>query len=211
MTVRCPTAPPRKRKHSVKKFLKNIFKRYDIHVISDEDMDKLKYDITENGSSYPHLMIIRSDNMKNYIGTEVVQAKPMTRGDYNLYRGWTIPENENPDDPGYLVKYSDDYESWSPAAQFERAYRDFDGDMNFGHAIELMKMGFKVARNGWNGKKQHIELASNISYTTTDGEVVNVNHEATGNRAIAFVGTSGVQMGWLASQADMLANDWKVV
>lgn len=28
------------------------------------------------------------------------------------------------------------------------------------------------------------------------------------NRAIAFIGTSGVQMGWLASQADMLANDW---
>ncbi|MDU3109535.1 MAG: DUF2829 domain-containing protein, partial [Clostridium sp.] len=28
------------------------------------------------------------------------------------------------------------------------------------------------------------------------------------NMAIAFVGTSGVQMGWLASQADMLAEDW---
>lgn len=30
-------------------------------------------------------------------------------------------------------------------------------------------------------------------------------------KALAFVGTSGVQIGWLASQADMLADDWKIV
>lgn len=41
-----------------------------------------------------------------------------------------------------------------------------------------------------------------------DGEVVNCEHNAIGNMAVAFVGTSGVQMGWLASQADMLAEDW---
>lgn len=149
--------------------------------------------------------------MKKYIGTKVLMAKPMTRGEYNKYRGWTIPENENPDDKGYLVKYSDNYESWSPEAQFEAAYRSFDGGMSFGSAIELMKMGFKVARKGWNGKNQYIELATNISYINADKEVVNSEHEAIGNKAIAFVGTSGVQMGWLASQADMLANDWCVV
>lgn len=33
--------------------------------------------------------------------------------------------------------------------------------------------------------------------------------DAIGNKAVAFVGTSGVQMGWFASQADMLAEDWK--
>ena len=33
--------------------------------------------------------------------------------------------------------------------------------------------------------------------------------EVIGNMAIAFCGTSGVQMGWLASQADMLSEDWK--
>ena len=32
-----------------------------------------------------------------------------------------------------------------------------------------------------------------------------------GNKALAFVGTSGVQLGWLASQADMLADDWMIV
>jgi hypothetical protein len=64
---------------------------------------------------------------------------------------------------------------------------------------------------GWNGKSQYVELATAISYTNARGEVVNNEHEAIGNKALAFVGTSGVQMGWLASQADMLAEDWEIV
>lgn len=81
----------------------------------------------------------------------------------------------------------------------------------FGEAIQRMKRGQKVARKGWNGKAQYIELAKNISYQNMDGEIVNCNHKNIGNKAIAFVGTSGVQMGWLASQADMLAEDWIIV
>ena len=40
---------------------------------------------------------------------------------------------------------------------------------------------------------------------------MNVEHSNIGNSALAFVGTSGVQLGWLASQADMLADDWYIV
>lgn len=148
--------------------------------------------------------------MKKYIGTKLIKAKPMTRGEYNKYRGWTIPADENPADEGYLVKHSDDYESWSPKKQFDEAYRECD-NMTFGLAIEAMKKGMKVARKGWNGKKQYIEVAKNISYVNAGEEVVNCEHEAIGNKAIAFVGTSGVQMGWLASQADMLAEDWMII
>ena len=83
-----------------------------------------------------------------------------------------------------------------------------DDTYNFGEAISFLKEGMKVARKGWNGKKQYIELATNISYVNASEEVVNCEHDAIGNKAIAFVGTSGVQMGWLASQADMLAEDW---
>lgn len=83
--------------------------------------------------------------------------------------------------------------------------------MNFGKAIELIKEGKRVQRNGWNGNNQYIELASNISYVNSKEEIINAEHEAIGNKAIAFVGTSGLQLGWLASQADMLADDWKIV
>ncbi len=83
--------------------------------------------------------------------------------------------------------------------------------MNFGEAIIAVKNGNKIQRNGWNGKNQYVELATCISYKNTKGEIVNCNHDAIGNKALAFVGTSGVQIGWLASQSDMLANDWEIV
>lgn len=82
--------------------------------------------------------------------------------------------------------------------------------MTFGEAISAAKSGKRIRREGWNGKAQYIELATCISYKNTNGDIVNCNHEAIGNQAFAFVGTSGVQLGWLASQADMLATDWKV-
>lgn len=71
---------------------------------------------------------------KTYIGTKVVHARPMTRGQYNAERGWLVPADENPDDLGYLVQYADGqetnvpgyagYVSWSPRDVFERSYRE---------------------------------------------------------------------------------------
>lgn len=81
----------------------------------------------------------------------------------------------------------------------------------FWKSYSISKRRKKVQREGWNGKNQYIELATNISYTNAEGKIINAEHNAIGNSAIAFVGTSGVQLGWLASQADMLANDWKEI
>lgn len=86
-----------------------------------------------------------------------------------------------------------------------------EATFSFSDAIRYLKRGLKVKRKGWNGKNQYIELAKNISYVNPSEEVVNAEHETIGNHAIAFVGTSGVQIGWLASQADMLAEDWVFV
>lgn len=58
--------------------------------------------------------------MQKYIRCHIVEAEPMTRGDYNKHRGWEIPANENPADEGYHVVYPDGYESWCPKAQFEK-------------------------------------------------------------------------------------------
>ena len=83
--------------------------------------------------------------------------------------------------------------------------------MNFGLALEELKKGNKVKRSGWNGKDQYIELAERVSYINSKGELINEGHINIGNKVIAFIGTSGVQLGWLASQADMLAEDWEIV
>ena len=75
--------------------------------------------------------------MKKYIGTKLVQAKPMTRGGYNNYRGWQIPKNENPKDEGYLVEYSDSYVSWSPKEIFEKAYITVDDNKNLPSGVSI--------------------------------------------------------------------------
>ena len=68
-----------------------------------------------------------------YIGTKSVLATTMTRGEYNHYRNWDIPENEDPNKSGYLVEYTDGgppnhpdhqgYVSWSPAEVFANSYQ----------------------------------------------------------------------------------------
>lgn len=82
--------------------------------------------------------------------------------------------------------------------------------MDFSEALNYLIDGKRIQRKNWNGKNQYIELATNISYKNAVGEIINVEHETMGNKAIAFVGTSGVQVGWLASQADMLSDDWVI-
>ena len=155
--------------------------------------------------------------MKQYIGTKIVQAEPAVRIMDIAFNVRVVPLTEHPithpDDTvdlGYKVRYEDGYESFSPQDVFEKAYRESDG-LPFGLAIEAAKMGKRIARKGWNGKGQYVELATCISYVRNDGGIINAHHDAIGNKALAFVGTSGVQMGWLASQADMLADDWYIV
>ena len=146
-----------------------------------------------------------------YIGTKIIMAEKAIRIKGKVYLpGEPMPRTMEAMEYGYKVTYADGYESWSPKAVFEAAYRPFTA-MSFGQALELLKLGERVARKGWNGKGQYIELATRVSYSTPCGEVYNVNHKDMGNKAIAFVGTSGTQLGWLASQADMLSEDWEIV
>ena len=81
--------------------------------------------------------------MQKYVGVKQIEAKPMTRGDYNKYRGWAIPENENPNDEGYLVRYSDDYVSWSPKDVFDEAYREFNENELPQTALEMISSDYK--------------------------------------------------------------------
>ena len=154
--------------------------------------------------------------MKQYIGAKMIHARPMTRGEYNEYRGWTIPSDENPNDDGYLVRYPDGYETWSPRAVFEDAYRLTDG-MSFGLAIEAAKKGKKIARAGWNGKGMWVIYRTGYP----DGIPCNKNTaDAVGiPEGTLFKVRPYLQMKcvddsfqmWLASQSDILADDWYIV
>ena len=129
--------------------------------------------------------------MKQYIGTKVVQAEPA----------------EN----GYKVVYPDGYVSWSPKKVFEEAYRPTDG-MNFGLAIEAMKIGERVARKGWNGKDMYVFLAYEADFVTdADISAFDQLEVEVSDMLIMKTAQNTFQPGWLASQADMLADDWYIV
>ena len=158
--------------------------------------------------------------MKTYIGMKVVLAKPMNRQQYNDYRGWTLPADENGEDEGYLVEYVDGgkanhpdhegYISWSPDEVFARAYRGYSG-MSFGAAIEAMKRESYVQRAGWNGSGLKLALVGRggclehgFSEVSTLPYIVIIYPEDAKT-------TPGAIVPWLASQTDMLAEDWRIV
>lgn len=79
--------------------------------------------------------LFRLGSPTTYVGEKVIYALPMTRQEYNDFRGWQLPADENGSDAGFLVQYADGgttnvegfsgYLSWSPAEVFNRAYRPF--------------------------------------------------------------------------------------
>lgn len=159
--------------------------------------------------------------MNHYIGVKEIHATPMNRADYNILRGWELPANENGEDDGYLVEYLDggqanhaDYQgyiSWSPKDVFERAYRQTEG-LTFGFAIELLKQGHKLARKGWNGQGMFVYWVSAGSYPpkmpVADDYFEGKNVPYRDYIAMKTVNEEVVP--WVASQTDMLAEDWRI-
>lgn len=82
--------------------------------------------------------------------------------------------------------------------------------MNFGQALEAMKQGQLLQRAGWNGKGMHIYLEDRWRFPVRAG--VYAGTERKYDPVICMYTAQGThQPGWLASQADMLAEDWQIV
>lgn len=160
--------------------------------------------------------IVATASVASYFGVKHIYATSMNRQEYNEKRGWTVPADENPSDEGYMIEsvdspnantnFSPYYVSWSPKDIFVAEYRPTD-EMTFGLAIEALKKGHKVARKGWNGKGMHLFLANG-----EDTANPLFKEDVIVDSFIVMKTASGsLQPGWLASQADMLAEDWVVV
>lgn len=141
--------------------------------------------------------------MQTFIGTKIIKAEPEARDGK----------------PGWLVEYADGYQSWSPNKAFEEAYQPLDR-MSFGHAIVMLKAGKRVARKGWNGKGMWLVLVRGTP--VAELRKGTVYQEATGLDVLEILphidmwtinaeGRRAMLPGWLASQSDMLADDWTVV
>ena len=161
--------------------------------------------------------------MTSYIGVKLINAKPMTRLEYNQLRGWELPSDENGSDKGFLVEYIDGgkanhpdfsgYISWSPKDVFERAYRPVDA-MTFGVAIEALKSGKKVARAGWNGKGMFLFLVPGSTFKANRPPLLGIYSEGTDinyRPHIDLKGVDGSISTWNPTCNDTLAEDWQIV
>lgn len=154
--------------------------------------------------------------MKQYIGTKIIQAEPANRVNGKICSVHDMVPTGAEVEKGYKVLYPDGYESWSPKDVFEEAYREMDG-MSFGLAIEAAKKGKKISRSGWNGKGMYVIYRTGypegIPCNKNTADAVGIP-EGTLFKVRPYLQMKCVddtfQM-WLASQSDILADDWFIV
>lgn len=137
----------------------------------------------------------------------------MTKDYYGTKRITAWPSKSPDGEDGYAVKYADGYTSWSPKAVFEAAYQSIDA-MSFGHALQALKDGHRVARAGWNGKGMFLYLVAGSTFIVNRPPLLGIYSEGTQidyRPHIDMKDAEGKCVPWLASQADMLADDWVLV
>ena len=80
-------------------------------------------------------------------------------------------------------------------------------EMTFGGALKALKAGKKVARTGWNGKGMYLYLADGTLLTQEIGD----GSYPFADSIVMKTADNRYCIGWLASQTDMLAEDWCTV
>ena len=111
--------------------------------------------------------------------------------------------------PGYGVKYADGYTSWSPKGAFEEAYRTSEPGMeqalSFGDALHYIKQGKRVCRAGWNGSGLWLEVQRPDANSKMTLPYIFISYPENAKT------TPGARCPWLASQTDLMAEDWMVL
>lgn len=121
----------------------------------------------------------------------------MTHDAYSTKRVTVWPQEQD-GKPGYAIKYQDGYISWCPAYVYSRDYNDaHGGHMSFGEAIKALKNDKFVRRIGWNGKGMWLGLQRPDEHSKMRLPYIYMST------------VTGDLVPWLASQTDMLADDWE--
>ena len=134
--------------------------------------------------------------MKTYIGTKVIQAEPAYRCDGKVYpKTGPYPRKMNLED-GYKVRYQDGYESWSPKAAFEEAYRSTDG-VNFGLALEAMKKGMGARLPHWKP-----DVVIRVQYPDEHSKMT---------APYLYVESRYGRVPWKETMIELFSDDWVIV
>ena len=86
--------------------------------------------------------------------------------------------------------------------------------MIYGVALQALNEGFKVAREGWNGKNMFIFLVPGSTFKVNRAPLLGIfpeGTEVTYQPHIDMLTADGTVVPWLCSQSDALATDWEIV
>jgi hypothetical protein len=166
-----------------------------------------KKDLLELKEKYSYISVSEADmkNLENHNDNDIVGV---ISGDIqnidNISKEMMWETRENPD-------------CWFVYQPEKHGYKKLDKDFrcDFGDAIRLLKAGFKVAREDWNGKGMWLiyvpgsyceECREGSPYKNAGLDSVNID-----GHIDMHITKDTIQPGWLASQVDMLSEDWCVV
>lgn len=162
---------------------------------------------------------------KKYRRVQIAELRPYIKGESLTNRvsiSQADMENGSPKEGDMIARNPKNHDDqWLVAKQyFEDNFTVKTTDLTFGDAIEFTKQGKKVARAGWNGKGMWIALGQgNPSLPSESFWNKHSRSFAEQNGGTAEVlpyilfktADNKILMGWLASQTDMLSEDWMIV
>ena len=110
------------------------------------------------------------------------------------------------------IKFEEDYRKNEPAND------EWKRNRSFSTALDWLKSGHKVARSGWNGKGMYIWLVPEATVPkgwVKDKGLLEAIGENDSMECLGFIrmktADGRILSGWLASQTDMLAEDWEII
>jgi len=113
---------------------------------------------------------------------------------------------------GYVIHSDGLFVEWVPSSVFNKEYQLIKGT-GFGDAVQALKSGKRVQRTGWNGKDMYLFMMHSGIDVDTLPEYERT--KAWGAKVDPYVvmrtAQGTYQSGWLASQADIFAEDWKII
>jgi hypothetical protein len=149
--------------------------------------------------------------MKFYIGTKVVEAAPMTRDEFQNTRNRYVGGTETGE--GYLVRYDNGYESWSPKHVFEEAYRRIN-NMTYGLALEALKRGHTVTNLDWPQEGMFLFLVPGSVFSVNRAPLNKILAKGTLVNYLSHIdlrNADGSIGPYIPSQADMLGENWVLI
>lgn len=170
---------------------------------------------------------------KQYRRSAIAELRPVTEAERNgciesnISVSVTDSDNGSPRHGDMVARNPQNHnDQWLVAATYfkenfeEIAETLVTENMSFGEAIRSMRNGFKVARSGWNGKDMWIALGKGAPKLSADmfwnqhsrqHAINNGGYANVDPYIIMKTASQSICIGWLASQADILADDWSIV